>query len=64
MSMAKKPDTTEAAATPAVIVTCRQPGFRRAGLVHLAEAHYAAGDLTAEQLEALRGDPMFTVVEA
>lgn len=71
--MAKKPDTpaaereaqidTEAAATPAVTILCRQPGFRRAGITHLAEATYAAGELTAEQLEAIKADPMFAVTE-
>lgn len=62
--MAKKTDTTEAPATPAVTIICARPGFRRAGMVHPAEASYAAGELTAEQLEAIRADATFTVVEA
>jgi hypothetical protein len=57
MSMAKK-------SAPAVTILCSRPGFRRAGIVHPAEASYAAGELTDEQLAAIKADATFAVIVA
>ncbi len=54
--MAKKPDGG------AVVITCTQPGFRRAGMAHPDRAEYPAGFFSAEQLEQLRGEPKLIVV--
>ncbi len=44
-------------------VHCRKPGFRRAGLAHPARAEYPAEIFSAEQLAALRAEPMLSVQE-
>lgn len=46
-----------------IVVRCRRPGFRRAGLAHPARAEYPAGFFTAEQLAQLRAEPMLDVRE-
>lgn len=38
-------------------ILCRRPGFRRAGIAHPAVATYAAGELTADQLDAIAREP-------
>jgi hypothetical protein len=44
-----------------ILVRCRRPGFRRAGLAHPARAEYPAGFFTSEQLAQLRAEPMLDV---
>jgi hypothetical protein len=45
----------------AVHITCRKPGFRRAGLAHPAQATYPNETFTATQLKALMAEPMLQV---
>lgn len=46
------------------VIKSSRDGFRRAGLVHRrAGTFYPDGELTEQQLEALRHDPMLVVVE-
>lgn len=62
--MAKKPDTAAANPadeTPAVSIACTQPGFRRAGMAHPAQAEYPAGTFSAEQLAALQAETKLIV---
>lgn len=47
----------------AIQVVCTNPGMRRCGKVHPVQAVYPAGTFSAEQLDVLRADPSFTVVE-
>lgn len=53
-----------AGVSPAVIILCRRPGFRRAGMAHPARAEYPAGAFTAAQLEALTEEPWLQVLPA
>ncbi|MBR0681916.1 hypothetical protein GXW74_15585 [Roseomonas eburnea] len=48
--------------SPALVILCRRPGFRRAGIAHPARAEYAAGAFTAEQLAVLAAEPMLRLV--
>lgn len=45
-----------------ILITSAVPGFRRAGIEHPARKVYEPGELTAEQLDALRAEPNLTVV--
>lgn len=47
----------------AIRIICARPGFRRAGAAHPAERTYPAGHWTAEQLDALKAEPLITVIE-
>lgn len=44
-------------------ITCRQPGFRRAGLAHPARAEYPAETFSAAQIALLRAEPLLDVQE-
>ncbi len=44
-------------------ITSKRDGFRRAGMSHSGTRDYPAGTFTAEQLEALTGEPMLVVDE-
>ncbi|MFT8644531.1 HI1506-related protein [Gluconacetobacter sp.] len=46
-----------------LIVVSRQPGQRRAGVAHPAEAVYADDHFTKEQLKLMRADPMLCLIE-
>lgn len=46
-----------------IIITCRRPGFRRAGIAHPARAEYPAERFDAAALEMLRAEPMLQVTE-
>lgn len=64
--MAKnQPKKSEASPTAVLRITSKQPGFRRAGYIFGREAveiHLA--DLTGEQIEQLKIEPMLVCVEA
>jgi len=48
-----------------IIITSKQPGFRRCGIAHGAEpTEYPDDAFTAEQLAALQAEPMLSVVVA
>ncbi|MBP7127321.1 hypothetical protein KBD49_13240 [Myxococcota bacterium] len=44
-------------------IRCRRPGFRRAGIAHPAVARYPEGRFSAEQMAALRAEPLIEVRE-
>lgn len=44
-------------------ILCARPGFRRAGIAHPESATYAPGELSDEQIEQLRAEPLITVIE-
>lgn len=44
-------------------ITCKKPGFRRAGMAHPARAMYPDGHFTPEQMRALQAEPMLVVTE-
>lgn len=45
-----------------IIITSKQPGFRRCGIAHGAKpTEYPDDAFTAEQLAALQAEPMLTV---
>lgn len=44
-------------------IVCKRPGFRRAGIAHPASAVYPTDKFTAEQLKALKAEPMLIVTE-
>ncbi|OUJ13095.1 hypothetical protein [Acetobacter sp. DsW_063] len=46
-----------------VIVVCRIPDFRRAGITHKPLAVYADGELTDGQIDAIAADPQFEVIK-
>ncbi|MEE8657672.1 hypothetical protein CGLAMM_11355 [Acetobacteraceae bacterium EV16G] len=46
-----------------VLVICRDPGFRRAGIAHDAVRVYPAGALAPATLTALRHEPQLEIVE-
>lgn len=46
-----------------VLVICRDPGFRRAGIAHDAVHVYPAGALAPATLSALRHEPQLEIVE-
>ena len=63
--MAKKPDTAaEAPAHGDITIRCTQPGFRRGGVAHPAEATYPAGTFTAEQMAAFEAEPRLVLSPA
>lgn len=45
-----------------LIIVCREPGFRRAGIAHPAVEVYAADHFNAEQLAMLVAEPMLEVI--
>ena len=48
-----------------IIITSKQPGFRRCGVAHPAEpTEYPDDAFTREQLAALHAEPMLMVLEA
>ena len=48
--------------SPALIITAKREGFRRAGLAHSEKAtEHAAGRFTEAQVEQLTSDPMLVV---
>lgn len=44
-------------------ITCKRPGFRRAGMAHPAKAVYPAKRFSRAELAALRAEPLLTVCE-
>jgi hypothetical protein len=44
-------------------IVSRKPGFRRAGIAHPARADYPAERFTADELAALKAEPMLEVIE-
>lgn len=46
-----------------IVVTCAEPGFRRAGLEHPHMRVHPEGSLTEEQLNLLRAEPKISVIE-
>lgn len=46
-----------------IIVVCRDPGFRRAGIEHPSVAIYPKRKLTEKQLTAMRKEPLLEIVE-
>lgn len=46
-----------------IIVICRDPGFRRAGIEHQALKVYKSGELKKHQLEKLRTEPKLEIIE-
>lgn len=46
-----------------IVVTCAEPGFRRAGLEHPHMRVHPEGSLTEEQLTLLRAEPKISVIE-
>lgn len=44
-------------------ILCKQPGFRRLGMAHPAQAVYPDGYFTAAQIAVLRAEPMLVVTE-
>lgn len=46
-----------------IIVVCRDPGFRRAGIEHPAMAVYPRGKLNKKQLEQMRSEPLLEIIE-
>lgn len=61
--MAKKPEEA-APVHPALTIRCTQPGFRRGGVAHPAEATYPAGTFTAEQIAAFEVEPRLVLSAA
>ncbi|NHO33325.1 hypothetical protein [Acetobacter fallax] len=55
-------DGTIAVPGGSVIVVCRRPGFRRAGIEHKGLEIYADGDLSEETVAAIAADPQFEVI--
>lgn len=47
----------------AVRIIARKDGLRRAGVVHAGDVTHPAGAFTLEQIEALRAEPLLTVIE-
>lgn len=45
-----------------IIVVCREPGFRRAGIVHPALKVYKKGEL-GKSLERMRSEPLLEIIE-
>lgn len=45
-----------------LIVVCRRPGFRRAGIEHKAFEIYPDGELSNDQVRAISADPLFEVI--
>ncbi|WP_459677192.1 HI1506-related protein [Acidisoma sp. 7E03] len=52
----------EALAAGRIVVTCRTPGFRRAGIVHPARKEYPLDAFTQEQLDAFEAEPELEVI--
>jgi Mu-like prophage FluMu N-terminal domain len=46
-----------------LIIVCRDPGFRRAGMAHPQVAVYPVGRFTAAQLTAMEDEPMLELIE-
>ncbi|MFT9382060.1 HI1506-related protein [Gluconobacter sp.] len=46
-----------------IVVTCSEPGFRRAGLEHPHMKVHSEGSLTEAQLKMLRAEAKITVIE-
>lgn len=63
--MAKKAEAAEASnPSSALTIRCTQPGFRRGGVGHPAEATYPAGTFTAEQIAAFEAEPRLVLSPA
>lgn len=45
-----------------LIIVCRAPGFRRAGVEHPAVAVYPFEHFTAEQIKAMEREPMLQLI--
>jgi hypothetical protein len=62
--MAKKSDAATAAADgPALRITARKDGWRRAGMAHSGSVVHPAGTFDADQVAALKADPNLIVEE-
>ncbi|HQS08724.1 MAG: hypothetical protein B7Y12_02155 [Rhizobiales bacterium 24-66-13] len=44
-------------------ITCARPGFRRLGIEHGANKDWPSGHFSAEELDALRDEPLLTVTD-
>lgn len=47
----------------AIQILCKQPGFRRCGVAHPAQAVYPDGHFSPAQMAALKAEPMLVVTE-
>lgn len=45
-----------------LIIVCRQPGLRRAGIEHPAVAVYAPEYFTSDQVKSLKAEPLLEVL--
>lgn len=62
--MAAKETKDSSFVSPALSITAKRDGFRRAGIAHPAQAtDHKAGAFDLEQYEALKADPSLVVVE-
>lgn len=52
----------EDAVSGQIIIVCRQPGLRRAGIEHPAVAVYSDRDFTSDQLKKLKAEPLLEVL--
>lgn len=50
--------------SPALVILCRRPGFRRGGIAHPARAEYPAGAFTPEELAAIKAEPLLELLPA
>ncbi|MBW6402077.1 hypothetical protein KPL78_29795 [Roseomonas sp. HJA6] len=48
--------------TPALIILCSTPGFRRGGIAHPARAEHPAGAFTFGELEAMAAEPRLQLI--
>ncbi|MBF0858802.1 hypothetical protein HKD24_06190 [Gluconobacter sp. LMG 31484] len=55
-------DEREDAVSGQIIIVCRQPGLRRAGIEHPAVAVYASEAFTSEQVRRLKAEPLLEVL--
>lgn len=52
----------EDAVSGQIIIVCRQPGLRRAGIEHPAVAVYSDRDFTSDQFKSLKAEPLLEVL--
>ncbi|WP_156474417.1 hypothetical protein [Gluconobacter albidus] len=52
----------EDAVSGQIIIVCRQPGLRRAGIEHPAVAVYSDRDFTSDQVMSLKAEPLLEVL--
>jgi len=52
----------EDAVSGQIIIVCRQPGLRRAGIMHQAVAVYSERHFTPDQVKSLKAEPLLEVL--